>query len=148
MILLVVIAVLGAGLGAYLRPRPVAVVLSLGAAAGARGALDFVVALAGRKYDPPPWLEFLQAISISPSASYLSVLLAAGGGSLFAAVMCMFFDETPYRPFWLPPEGGVRARDGTGRYKRVADMIEERAIHAAAEARMHAAFDGDVRQAR
>jgi len=145
MILLVSMAILGAALGAYLRPRPLAVVLALGAAGGIRGGLDLIVRLAGHKYDPPEWLLRLEAVVNAPSAGYLFVIGSAGGAALFAALLCMLLDETPYRPFWLPAEGGVRTRDRTGRYKRVADMIEERSIHAAAEARMHAAFDGEMR---
>lgn len=146
MVLLIAFAILGAGLGAYLRPRPLAIVLALGLSAGVRGGLDFIAHLAARDAnDPPKWLATLDGIITPASAGYVPVIAAAAGGAVFSAVMCMFFDETPYRPFWMPAEGGVRTLDRNGRYKRVADMIEERSIHRSAEARLHAAHDGDPR---
>jgi len=146
MILLVVFAILGATFGAYMRPRPVAVALALLAAGGIRGGLDFIARLAHRDInDPPGWIDALKEMLEPSLAGYLPLIATAGGGALLAAVMCALFDDTPGRPFWMPSEGDVRIRDRTGKYKRVADMIETRSIHASAEARLHAAHDGSTK---
>lgn len=143
MILLAVFAVLGAAMGAYIRPRPVAVGLALLAAVGLRGGLDFVARLAHRDInDPPGWIDALKDMLEPAMAGYLPLIATAVGGALLAAILCAIFDKTPDRPFWMPSDGNDRKVDRTGRYKRVADMIEKRSIHNSAEARLHAAHDG------
>jgi hypothetical protein len=141
MILTILLALIGAALGAFLRPRAVAVAFAGGLAAGLRPALLFLAHLTGQGDDAPGWAGDLQRLLESPFASYL-VLIAAGlGASLFAALLCLLFEEKPARPFWMPQDGDVRRRDRTGRFVRAADMIEERAIHNHAEARVRAAFE-------
>ncbi|MBS0408452.1 MAG: hypothetical protein JSR86_00945 [Proteobacteria bacterium] len=142
MYLVVILALFGAALGAFLRPRPLAVAFAGGLSASLRPALLFVAHLTGQGDDAPTWAGAVERLMESPFASYLVLIAAGVGACLFAALLCLMFEEKPSRPFWMPQEGDVRRRDRTGRFVRATDMIEERAIHNHAEARVRAAFNG------
>jgi len=136
---MVVMAVVGAALGAFMRPRVFAVALAIGLAGGLRGLLLYIARLAPiGDNGPPAWSQTLSHAFAGPLASYMMVMVAGGGGALFAALMCLLLDEKPVRPFWMPPEGDMRLRDRTGRYVRAAELIAERPIHAEAERRIQA----------
>jgi hypothetical protein len=141
MILTILLALAGAALGAFLRPRLLAVVLAVGLSAGLRGGMDFVAHLSSQRDDAVGWGADLLRFLESPFTTYLVVISACGGAALFAALLCLLLEEKPVRPFWMPQEGDARRRDRTGRYVRAADMIEERAIHNRAEARVRAIFE-------
>jgi hypothetical protein len=142
MILLIVFAVFGAALGAYMRPRPVAVVLALVLAGAIRGGLQFAAHLIERTPAPPAWMTMLDSVIDAPGAGYVALIAVCGAGAFFSALMCLAFDHAPGEAFWLPKEGAVRRRDGTGRYQRLARMVEDRPNQSAAEARIKAAHSG------
>lgn len=141
MILTVVIALLCAALGAFLRPRALAVVLAVGLSSGVRAAALFVADLAGARDDAATWGGDMLRFFESPFTSYLVLTIAGAGAALFAGLLCLLLEEKPVEPFWLPKEGDLRRRGRDGRYIRAAEMIEERAIHNRAEARVRAAHD-------
>lgn len=141
MILTVTIALLGAALGAFLRPRVLAVVLAIGLSAGARGAAVFVASLAGGRDDAATWAGAVLRYFESAFTSYFVLTIAGTGAALFAGLLCLLLEEKPVQPFWLPKEGDERRRGRDGRYIRAAELIEERAIHNRAEAHVRAAFD-------
>jgi hypothetical protein len=139
MAILIAFALIAAALGAYMRPRLLAVAVALGLAAGLRALLAFVAGLPPKTDDPAPWLVAAQGLLAQPAAGYLPLMAAAGGGAAFAALACLFIEDSPQRAFWLPQQGDVRTRDATGRYKRLASMVEERPIQSEAERRLREA---------
>ncbi|MGA0603389.1 hypothetical protein ACO2Q3_21960 [Caulobacter sp. KR2-114] len=141
MILTVCIALFGAALGAFLRPRVLAVMLAAGVSAGVRAGPQFIGQLAGGREDADSWAGAMLRYFESPFTSYLVLIIAGAGAALFAALLCLFLEEKPAEPFWLPKEGDVRRRGRDGRYVRATGMIEERSIHNRAEARVRAAFE-------
>ncbi len=141
MILMICLALGGAALGAFLRPRLLAVAFAAGLAAASRAGPLFLAALSGGKDDSPNWGGDVVRFMESPLTGYLIVVSACAGAALFAALLTLFLEEAPSRPFWMPPEGDARLRDRTGRFIRAAEMIEERSIHNRAEANIRAHFD-------
>jgi len=141
MILTMVIALAGAALGAFLRPRALAVVLAAGLSSGSRAAAEFVAHLSGARDDSDTWAGALQRYFESPATSYLVLVIAGAGAALFAGLLCFLLEEKPIEPFWMPKEGDERRRGRDGRYVRAAGMVEDRAIHNRAEARLRAAHD-------
>ena len=141
MVLTITLALIGAALGAFLRPRPLAVAFAGGLSAAARPALLFLAHLTGQGDDAPTWAGDLLRLLESPLTSYLVLISAGVGACLFSVVLCALFEDKPGKQFWLPQEGDVRRRDRKGRFVRAADMIEERSIHNHAEARVRAAFE-------
>jgi hypothetical protein len=141
MILTVSIALLGAALGAFLRPRVLAVVLAVMLSSGARAGAVFIANLSGARDDAATWGGDVLRYFESPFTSYLVLIIAGTGAALFAGLLCMLLEEKPVEPFWLPKEGDARRRGRDGRYIRAAGLIEERAIHNRAEARVRAAHD-------
>jgi hypothetical protein len=142
MILLILSAVFGAALGAYVRPRPLAVVLALVLAGATRGVLHLTCAQLGRTVAPPGWLNALEDLIASPLAGYTPMIAVAGSAALFAALLCLILDQRPFGSFWLPNGDAVRLRDRTGRYRRVDHMVETRTVQTAAEARMRSVYEG------
>jgi hypothetical protein len=142
MVLLIVFAVFGAALGAYMRPRPVAVVLALVVAGAIRAGLQLAAGLIERTPAPPAWMTMLDDIIAAPEAGYVALIAVCGAGAFFSALMCLAFDHGPGEGFWLPKDGAVRRRDGSGRYQRLARMVEDRPEQSAAEARIKAAHGG------
>jgi hypothetical protein len=140
MIALIVLAVVGATLGAFMRPRPMALVLALGLAGGLRAGMAFVAHLGEQRLDHPDWAQYLSIYMASPGAGYLPLMAAAGGGSLFAGLLCYLLPDGSTRAFWLPAEGDVRVPDRTGRYKRADDMVRERSAPTEHEQRMRDAL--------
>lgn len=141
MILTMTIALLGAALGAFLRPRVFAVVLAIGLSSGVRAGALFAANLAGGRDDADTWASAVLRYFESTLTSYPVLIIAGTGAALFAGLLCMLLEEKPVEPFWLPREGDERRRGRDGRYIRAAGLIEERAIHNRAEAHVRAAFD-------
>lgn len=69
------------------------------------------------------------------------MIAVAGAGALFSALLCLILDERTAGALWLPHGDAARLRDRTGRYKRIADMVEIRPVQTAAEERVRSAFD-------
>lgn len=141
MILTVVLALIGAALGAFLRPRALAVAFAAALSAGSRAGSLFVVRLARGTDDSPNWAGDVFRYMESPLTAYPVIVSVCTGAALFAALLCLFLDEAPSRPFWIPDEGDARRRDRTGKFVRAAGMVEDRAIHTSAEARIRASFE-------
>ena len=141
MILMILLALAAAALGALLRPRMLAVLLAVGLAAGARPALLFLARLAGSGDDAAGWAGDIQRLMESPFTSYLALICVGAGAALFAALLRLLFEGRSARALWLPQEGDLRRRRRDGRFVRAPDMIEERPIHDRAEARIKAAFE-------
>jgi hypothetical protein len=143
MVLVITFALVGAVLGAYLRPRPLAIVIAIGVPGGLRGMLSWVAGMIGQPDDPAPWQVMVAKVAADPVSGYLPVIAAGAGGAVIAAVLCVLLEkEGQSLPFWMPQEGGVRTRDRTGRYKRLANMVEDRPLQSEAERRLHAAHEG------
>ena len=141
MILTIVLALIGASLGAFLRPRLLAVVFAAALSAASRTGPLFVAHLAGGRDDSPNWAGDVIRFMESPLTGYLYIVAAGAGAAIFAALLCLLLEETPSRAFWMPQEGDARLRGRNGKFIRAADMIQERAIHNRAEARIRANFE-------
>lgn len=141
MILTIFLALIGAALGAFLRPRVLAAAFAVALSAGSRGGALFMAHMAGGNDESVSWAGDVIRFMESPFTSYLVVVSACGGAAVFAGLLCLLLEDTPSRPFWMPAEGDVRLRDRNGRYIRAADMIEERAIHNRAEAAIRRNFE-------
>ncbi len=141
MVLMILLALAGAALGVFLRPRVLAVAFALGLAAASPPSLLFVARLAGGGDNAAGWAGDIQRMMVPPFASYVVLISAGAGGALFAALLCLLLEEKPTKPFWLPQQGDARRRHRDGRFVRAPDMIEERSIHDRAEARIKAAFE-------
>src|SRR4051794_18702418 len=105
MVLVIAFALIGAALGAYLRPRALAIVLALGSAGGLRGLMGLFEGMMVKGDDAPPWQVTYAALLADPLTGYLPVIGAGAAGSVLAAVMCLFFDKENQLPFWMPQEG-------------------------------------------
>ncbi|HEX7758341.1 MAG TPA: hypothetical protein VF459_02480 [Caulobacteraceae bacterium] len=138
MILTIVLALIGAALGAFLRPRPLAVAFAAALSAGSRAGSLFVARLFQEGDGSANWGGDVLNYMDSPFTSYLVIISACAGAALFTALLRPFLREGRSRPLWMPQEGDVRRRDRTGKFIRAAGMVEERAIHSSAEARIRA----------
>jgi len=141
MVLTIFLALIGAALGAFLRPRVLAVAFAAALSAGGRGGALFITNMAGANDESVSLAGDVIRFLESPFTSYLVLISACAGAATFAGLLCLLLEDTPSRPFWMPVEGDVRLRDRNGRYIRAADMIEERAIHNRAEAAIRRNFE-------
>jgi hypothetical protein len=136
MLVLVVLSLLGAVLGALTRPRLAAVPIAVGLVLGAR----WMIGLAGGHANAAASALELWAYSTcaDPLDADLSLLAGGGGASLIAASLAFLYDR------WKPH--GVAASEATrlgrsvrgGRFVRAEGMIEARPAQDKAEQRQKA----------
>ncbi len=135
MILLVVCAVLGAGLGLYAKPRwlGAAVVVTLVAMVetGERVVIGILADQPNREH----LILQLHAIFGDGPLDAIGPIAAALIGGALAAVMGQAMDGD--RPAAVVNADGIRRKVGKGgRYARLDGMVEDRQIHAKAESRI------------
>jgi len=138
MVLLVLMALTGAALGAAVRPRLMAVPVAIGLAEALRGLASLLAPAAVDNLAAPWWSQWALGIEEDPFAGYLPLLGVSGGAALLAAVLTMLTSPRAPRPVGVTEATKVRRRVVKGRYVRADGMIEERARQAEAEARQKA----------
>ncbi|HTX51656.1 MAG TPA: hypothetical protein VME40_19955 [Caulobacteraceae bacterium] len=135
MVVLVVLSLLGAVLGALARPRFAAVPIAVGAALAVR----WMIGVSGGHAIDNAGASGLELWAFSalsdPADDYLSLLAGAGGASLIAAVLAFIHDRHKPRDVSVSeatrPNRMVRA----GRFVRAEGMIEARPVQDKAEQR-------------
>jgi hypothetical protein len=137
MIALGLMALIGALLGARVRPRLVGVLLAIGLAAGFRSAVAMFAPEAVDNIRAPIWAQWSLAVAVDPLDGYLALLAVCGGAALISAVLGMVFDRRPAAARSVVGVDDDRTLRGVrgGRYQRAAGMVEERPLQAKAEAR-------------
>jgi len=133
MVLIAALAVFGAAVGAWVRPRAAAVVAA-GLLGGAmRFAVDLMLVVERAAPHPTQWMNDLGAWAADPGMDYLAATATAAAAAFFAALLSLILGERI--------EIG-RPKDRSGRWRRLKGMIEERPTQSAAEARLHSMYDG------
>jgi hypothetical protein len=138
MVVLVVMSLLGAVLGALTRPRFAAVPVAVGLAMAVRWALGMAAANAIDNADAPGWEVWAVSAVADPLDDYLSLLAGGGGASLMASALALITDR--HKP------GDVTIAEATrldrtvrgGRFVRAEGMIETRPVQDRAEQRQKA----------
>jgi len=138
MVILVLMALVGAVLGAWVKPRLIAVPLAIGLAEGLRGLIGMAAPVAIDNYSAPTWAQWALAVVLDPVDDYLPLLAVSGGAALIAAVLAMLLGERTVKPISLQEAASFRRRVEKGRYVRAEGMIEQRPVQAAAEERQKA----------
>jgi hypothetical protein len=138
MVMLVLMAIVGAVLGACVRPRLIAVPLAIGVAEGCRGLIDLVAPTAVDNISAPFWAKAALGVAEDPLSGYLPLLAVSAGAALLTALLTLLIDRAPPRPASLAEATAVQRRVRKGRYVRAANMIEERPAQAKAEERQKA----------
>ena len=136
MVAVIIAALIGVLAGLFAKRRlfaiPIAVAVSLalhGLAILTQGLIDPEGAFAGVR------LGLAQAAGSDMSGLLIS-FTAAGVGAILAALLWSMMVGLPTNEFWFPSEGVQRARGKDGRYARTPGMVEDRAVHSAAKARL------------
>src|SRR5580698_5909048 len=131
MVILVLMALVGAVLGAWVKPRLIAVPLAIGLAEGLRGLIGVAAPLAIDNTNAPMWAQWALAVVIDPVDDYLPLLAVSSGSALIAAVLAMVLGERTVRPVSLSEATAFRRRVEKGRYVRAEGMVEQRPVQAA-----------------
>jgi len=138
MVILMLMALMGAVLGALTKPRFVAAPIAVGLVEGMRWLVGLSAASAINNADAPVWAIWSLSIVSDPLDDYLPLLAVSAGSSLFAAAMAMVHDR--HRPPAVSVAEATRnsRQVRNGRFVRVEGMVEERAVQQQAERRQRA----------
>ena len=138
MIMLVLMAVVGAVLGAIIRPRLIAIPLAIAVAEGCRGLIDLAAPLAIDNMAAPFWAKAALAVAVKPMSGYLPLLGVSAGAALLTAILTLTIDRAPPKQTTLQEATAVQRRVRKGKYVRASNMIEDRPAQAKAEERQKA----------
>lgn len=136
--MLVLMAALGAVLGALVRPRLIAIPLAIGVVEGARGLVDLIAPSAIDNVSAPFWAVAALTISETPMDGYLPLLGVSAAAAILSALLTLLIDRGPLKPATLAESTALQRRVLKGRYVRAKDMIEDRPAQAKAEERQKA----------
>lgn len=134
MITMAVFAIIGAALGAFVRPRLLGVLLPIILAVTVEGGVYWAIGVMDHQPNREVLIMRLHAVFGEEILDMVGPVAAAAIGAVVAAVLGAFTD--PKTESVLSAEG-IRRRVGKdGRYARAEGMVEDRAIHAKAESRI------------
>lgn len=134
MITMAALAILGAALGMFLRPRILGVVVPVLIAATIEGGVFWMIQIMENQVNRELLIDRLQSIFGEGWIGAVGPVAAALIGAVMAVVMGAFTDTKT--DVVLTAEGIRRRAGKNGRYARAEGMVEERAIHAKAESRI------------
>jgi len=129
MILLAIMAVVGAALGVFMKPRILAIPFTVAVAGGVRALLGLAAMPAAGGSQGPDWAEFSAVVVGQQLEGYPMMIGACLAGALIAMVLGGWADRREPAPSDLP------RRIRNGRLERTAGMVEERPQQKAAEER-------------
>jgi len=129
MILLAIMAMLGAAMGVFLRPRILAVPFAVAVGGGARATLGLAAMPATGDGQGPDWAEFSAAVAGQQLEGYPIMIGACLCGALIALALGAGVDKRQ------PGASNLPRRIVNGRLERAPGMVEERPQQKAAEAR-------------
>jgi hypothetical protein len=138
MVLLVIMALLGAILGALVKPGMLAVPIGVGVAAGLRSLIGQVAPAAVDNPDASFWAKWALGVTDSTMGGYLPLLGVCGGAALISCLLCMALDRRAPVAATFEEATRVRRPVRNGRYVRDPDMLEQRLSQRQAEARQKA----------
>jgi hypothetical protein len=138
MVLLAIMALLGAVLGALVKPGILAVPIGVGLAAGLRSLIGQVAPGAIDNPNAPVWSQLALQIASSPMGGYVPLLSVCGGAALISSLLCMAIDRRSPTATTFEEATRVRRPVRNGRYLRDPDMVEQRLSQRQAEARQKA----------
>lgn len=133
MLLLVLMGVMGAVIGAWAKPRLLALPAALALAAGAR-ALIGVFASVGVAF-APVLARLAFHIVQDGDDDYLPLLAVTGGGALFSLVLGLLLGRRSRRAMTLEEATRARRRIRQGKFVRAPGMVAPRERQSEAEAR-------------
>ena len=136
--MLVLMAALGAVLGAVIRPRLIAIPLAIGVVEGLRGVIDLLAPNAIDNVAAPFWSVWALAVAEAPEDGYLPLLGVSAAAAILSALLTLMIDRAPPKHATLAESTALQRRVLKGRYVRAKDMIEERPAQAKAEERQKA----------
>ncbi|MFI4936168.1 MAG: hypothetical protein ACHP7N_16260 [Caulobacterales bacterium] len=131
-------ALLGAVLGAIVRPRLIALPVAVGLAEGIRGLIGLAAPIAVDNIQAPFWAKMALDITESPIAGYLPLLAVSAGGSLIAGVLALFIDQKAIKSVTLAEATANKREVKGGKFVRAEGMIEKRPAQLKAEERQKA----------
>lgn len=134
MITMAAFAILGAALGAFVRPRLLGVLLPVLIAVTIEGGVYWAIGVMDHQPNREVLIMRLQAIFGDGLISMIGPVAAAAIGGLVAAVLGFFTDPKTVDVYSVE---NIKRRVGKdGRYARAEGMVQDRAIHAKAESRI------------
>ena len=138
MVVLVFLSLLGAILGALIRPRFAAAPIAVGVALAVRWAMGVEAGRALNNAGASVLELWAYAAVADPLNDYLSLLAGAGGASLIAATLAFLYDRQKPREITVSEATRqVRTVRG-GRFVRAEGMVETRPVQDRAEQRQKA----------
>ena len=136
MIVLVLMALVGAVLGALVRPCLLAVPVAAALAASARAVIGLAAPIAVDDDTAPEWAKLCLSIISDPLGDYLPLLAAAAGAALIAGLLAMLVDKQAPRHITLEEATALQRRVRGGRYVRADDMMGKHSLLNRSEARL------------
>jgi hypothetical protein len=125
MTLLVLMALMGAVLGALVRPRLLAIPIAIGLAGGLRGLISLAAPLAIDNDKAPFWAQLSLGAALSAVDGYMPLLAASGGGALIAGLLALITDRPAPKSLTLDEATAVRRCVRNGKYVRTQNMVDE-----------------------
>ena len=110
MILLVLMALVGAVLGAVVRPRLIAIPLAIGVVEGLRGLVSLAAPIAIDNDKAPDWAKLALGVELNPVDGYWPLLAVSGGAALIAGLLSLLIDRPPPPQLTLDQATAVQRR--------------------------------------
>ena len=134
MITMAAFAILGAALGAFVRPRLLGVLLPVLIAVTIEGGVYWAIGVMDHQPNREVLIMRLEAIFGEDLIGMAGPIAAAAIGGVVAAVLGFFTDPKTVDVYSAE---NIKRRVGKdGRYARAEGMVQDRAIHAKAESRI------------
>ena len=134
MITMAAFAIIGAALGAFVRPRWLGVLLPVLIAVTIEGGVYWAIGVMDHQPNREVLILRLQAVFGDDLISMIGPIAAAAIGGVVAGVLGYFTDPKTVDVYSAE---NIRRRVGKdGRYARAEGMVQDRAIHAKAESRI------------
>lgn len=141
MTLLVLMALVGAAAGVWIKPRPAALPLALAAAAAVRALAGVLAPMAVGEVSAPFYARIAFSFVEDTADDYLPLLGVAGGSALFATLLSAFVERRSRGTMTLEESTRARRQVRQGKFVRARGMIEPRESQSKAEERQRALLD-------
>jgi hypothetical protein len=136
MVLLVLMGVVGAVMGAWIKPRPAAVVGALALAAAVRALIGVLAPMAVSETPPPFFANIAFQIVQDTADDYAPLLSVAGASALIALFFALVADRRSRRTMTLEEATRARRKIRQGKFVRASGMVDVRKRESAAADRL------------
>lgn len=138
MVLLVLLGVVGACIGAWTKPRPLALPAALVFAVAVRALIGVLAPISVGVSYAPSFARVAFDLVQDPSVDYVPLIFVTGGGALFALLLALVTERRSRRAMTIEEATRAQRKIRQGKFVRARGMVETRGRQSQAEARQRA----------